>query len=95
MEIHQLLPYYDICNYAVYQLGSICTLSAWLCDVPGIQFSSKPEIEIYEGIDKNIKMNMPNMIYFKKSIVYEEGGSFTIDPDIVVDAIDENHFRIL
>lgn len=96
LKLHELLEYYKTASFSMYQLGSICCLSAWLCNVDGIEFGRK-NIIIYESIDKNIKQNGPNInyIYDEDKIVFHSD-YHEISSDIIVNVLEEQlHSKVI
>jgi predicted nucleic-acid-binding Zn-ribbon protein len=69
MHSYQLINYLSIANYGIYQAGSSCTVSAWACNLPGLQFGRK-DIKIYEKMDRVIREKMPKIIYLDEHIEY-------------------------
>ena len=67
LEINKLIKFYKLCNYSIYQVGSICCLASWLCNIPGIQFG-RENVSIYKFIDKNIRENMTDIKYITDGI---------------------------
>ena len=84
-KVNDLIEYNNICTYSIYQIGSICCLSAWICNVPGIQFGRK-SIKIYEKIDKNIKENPPNIKYLVDNINFYDN-CYEISSDTIVNML--------
>ena len=62
MYSYELIEYLSICNYGIYQIGSACTISGWLCNIPGYQFG-RSNTHLYKYCDDNVKENMPKLVY--------------------------------
>jgi hypothetical protein len=62
MYSYEIVEYLSICNYGIYQMGSACTISGWLCNIPGYQFG-RTNTHLYKYCDDNVKENMPNLVY--------------------------------
>jgi hypothetical protein len=62
MYSYELIEYLSLCNYGIYQIGSACTISGWLCNIPGYQFG-RSNTDLYKYCDDNVKENMPKLVY--------------------------------
>ena len=62
MTSYELIEYLSICNYGIYQIGSSCTISGWLCNIPGYQFG-RTNTHLYKYCDDNVRETMPKIIY--------------------------------
>lgn len=62
MHSNELIEYLSLCNYGIYQIGSACTISGWLCNIPGYQFG-RSNTHLYKYCDDNVKENMVNIVY--------------------------------
>ena len=62
MYSYELIEYLSLCNYGIYQIGSACTISGWLCNIPGYQFG-RSNTHLYKYCDDNVKENMPKLVY--------------------------------
>jgi hypothetical protein len=85
LELNELIEYYNICDYAIYQCGSICCLSSWLCNIDGLQIGLI-DVKKYEKIDKNIKQYCPKIIYHNENILYHND-CYEISSDTIVNSI--------
>jgi len=87
-NILNLITHIQNCNYGIYILGSAACNSAWICKIPGIQFG-RPHIKLYEHMDKLIRENNPDIIYFDdcNKISYNEDNSFNIEAKTIFDLI--------
>jgi hypothetical protein len=87
MYSYELIDYIDICNYCIYQIGSGCTISGWICNKDGIQFGRK-EVKIYEFMDKVIKENKLNINYFMDdNKIKFSNDNYTISEDTIIENI--------
>jgi hypothetical protein len=59
---YEIIKYLEIATIAIYNCGSGCITSGWLCNVPGIQYGV-PHIKIYEEMDTYIKEDMCKLEY--------------------------------
>ena len=66
MYSYELIDYLDIVHYSIYQVGSACTISGWICGKPGIQFGRK-DVKIYYEMDKNLKEENLDINYYMDS----------------------------
>ena len=62
MYSYELIEYLSICNYGIYQIGSSCTISGWLCNIPGYQFG-RTNTHLYKYCDDNVRENMVKLVY--------------------------------
>jgi hypothetical protein len=81
-ESYNIIKYLSISTYSILQISSISCISAWICNIPGIQFGRK-KIKIYEKIDSNIRENMVNIKYIYDNIEYFEN-SYSITSDEII-----------
>jgi hypothetical protein len=87
-NILNLITHLQNCNYGIYTLGSAACISAWICKIPGIQFG-RPNIKIYEHMDKLIREDNPSIIYLEDKITYNADGTFDISEQTIFDLIPE------
>jgi hypothetical protein len=81
-EAYIIIKYLEISTYSILQLSSISCLSAWICNIPGIQFGRK-NIKIYEKIDSNIKENIAKIQYISDDIEFFEN-NYSITSDNII-----------
>jgi len=62
MYSYELIEYLSVCNYGIYQIGSSCTISGWLCNIPGYQFG-RSNTHLYKYCDDNVRENMVKLVY--------------------------------
>ena len=58
----EIIKYLEVSNVALYNCGSGCILSGWICNIPGIEYGV-PHVKIYEKMDKCVKENMCKIEY--------------------------------
>ena len=89
-NILHLVTHISNCDYGVYVLGSCACISAWICKIPGIQFG-RPQIGIYENMDKLLCENNPKIIYFNDpdKISYDSNKNFNITGETIFNSLPE------
>ena len=88
MNSYEIIEYVSICNYAVYQVGSACTISGWVCNIPGIQFG-RQDVKIYEWMDIIIREDNPKIIYLTDGIRFNEDKTYELDPNKIIELLPE------
>jgi hypothetical protein len=88
MNSYEIIEYVSICDYAIYQVGSACTISGWICGIPGIQFG-RQDVKIYEWMDIIIRENNPKIIYLTDGIRFNEDKTYELDPNKIIELLPE------
>jgi hypothetical protein len=82
---YEIIEFLSICDFTLYNIGSSCTISGWICNIPGIQYG-RDRVSIYENMDRNIKQNNPHIIYLDNFYDYIDINNFS---NIVINKINE------
>jgi len=59
---NEIQEYLKGTDYAIYHIGSGCTISGWLCNIPGYQFG-RINTHMYKRCDEHVREEMCEIVY--------------------------------
>ena len=77
---NEIKEYLSICDYAIYHIGSGCTISGWLCNVPGYEFG-RINTHMYKYCDENVREDICEIVY---------NSSIKIETDDIIRCLQKN-----